>query len=651
MRASSILLVIFVASLPSAAPAATMVERALDSLQWRRPLPQGNDLYSAAYGNGRTVIVGRRGAMLTSTNGVHWEVRNDERFQDLLKVIYANGQFVAVGINGGIFISADGLNWVSRQQESTDHLCSVAYGNGTWVVGAWQTARVYTSTDNGETWLPGTPMAPASAPDIAFGAGRFVTAYGYTSTDGISWTHVILPGATLSFNSVVYGNDLFAVGGNSYSATSPDGLTWTNTIGHGFSGETAAGAGIFVRLQGTGGSRYNRVMSQEILYSTDGLSWTPVYYINNTLYGVAHAGDQFIAVGNNGVLLTSTNGSNWTQRVFATDNNFRALAYGKGRYVAGGNDGVVAFSDDGLHWNLRDTLGGRDMQGVVYAQGRFTAAAGNDIFVSQNGEIWGRQAGGAADLLNIVYLGDRYIAVGDVGTVVTSSNGLSWTWRTVTNRIRLQGIAYGKGLYVITGMGGTILTSADAVNWTTQSSPTNVYLQTATYGNGRFVAAGTRGVIVTSDNGTNWSVQQTPAGWIEFEHITFGAGHFVVVGEDGTLVSSTNGVNWTSHYTGSHNNLRCVDYAQGAFMIVGNNDLIFQSAQVQPLLSIKPVSVGDMELRIRAMPGLLYRVQGSSNLTSWSDLFSYQSDQAETLFTDSEASESARRFYRVTFEP
>jgi hypothetical protein len=299
----------------------------------------------------------------------------------------------------------------------------------------------------------------------------------------------------------------------------------------------------------------------------------------------------------------------------------------------------------------RAAAAGRDLQGVVYAQGRFAAAAGNDIFVSENGENWGRQAGGSTDLVNITYLGNRHIAAGDMGTVVTSSNGLNWTWRTVTNRTRLQGIAYGNGLYVVTGVAGTILTSADAVNWATQSSPTNVYLQAAAHGNGRFVAAGTRGVIVTSSNGTNWAVAQTPVGQIEFEHITFAAGHFVVVGEDGTVLSSTNGINWLSHYSGSHNNLRYVDYAQGAFTIVGNNDLIFQSTQVLPLLSIKALDEGDMELRIRAMPGVLYRVQGSDDLEEWSDLFMYQNNQPDTIFVDSEAVEHTRRFYRVTFEP
>jgi hypothetical protein len=206
MRAWAILLLISALGLASELQAATLVERALDSLTWRRPLPQGNDLYSAAYGNGRYVIVGRRGAMLTSIDGVHWAVRNEEQFQDLLKVTYA------------------------------------------------------------------------------------ITAYGYTSTNGLDWTRVTLPGTGFALNSIVYGNDRFAIGGSDYSATSPDGLNWTNSLGNGFAAETAAGAGVFVRLQGTFGSRYNRVYCQNIQRSTDGLSWTQVFHYNNYLFGVAYVG-------------------------------------------------------------------------------------------------------------------------------------------------------------------------------------------------------------------------------------------------------------------------------------------------------------------------------------------------------------------------
>src|SRR4029434_6497381 len=40
----------------------------LDQWFWRYPRIQGNDLSSAAYGNGRFVLVGREGAVLTPTD-------------------------------------------------------------------------------------------------------------------------------------------------------------------------------------------------------------------------------------------------------------------------------------------------------------------------------------------------------------------------------------------------------------------------------------------------------------------------------------------------------------------------------------------------------------------------------------------------------
>src|SRR4051794_13715414 len=77
----------------------------LDYWYWRQPLPQGNDLYSGAFGNGRYVLVGAEGAMLSSTTGTNWLYRSETRFQDLRKVVFSEGEFTAVGSGGGVFVS------------------------------------------------------------------------------------------------------------------------------------------------------------------------------------------------------------------------------------------------------------------------------------------------------------------------------------------------------------------------------------------------------------------------------------------------------------------------------------------------------------------------------------------------------------------
>jgi hypothetical protein len=59
-------------------------------------------------------------------------------------------------------------------------------------------------------------------------------------------------------------------------------------------------------------------------------------------------------------------------------------------------------------------------------------------------------------------------------------------------------VTYGDGQFVAVGSLGTILTSTDGTVWTTRNSGTTIYLISVTYGNGQFVAVGKKGVILTS---------------------------------------------------------------------------------------------------------------------------------------------------------
>jgi photosystem II stability/assembly factor-like uncharacterized protein len=59
-------------------------------------------------------------------------------------------------------------------------------------------------------------------------------------------------------------------------------------------------------------------------------------------------------------------------------------------------------------------------------------------------------------------------------------------------------VTYGNGLFVAVGDRGAILTSTDGVNWTRLTSPTRYSLSSVTCGNGLFVAVGEDGIILTS---------------------------------------------------------------------------------------------------------------------------------------------------------
>lgn len=69
---------------------------------------------------------------------------------------------------------------------------------------------------------------------------------------------------------------------------------------------------------------------------------------------------------------------------------------------------------------------------------------------------------------------------------------------------------YANNTYIAVGEGGSIYTSTDSTNWFKQEVVTNSDLHDIVYGNHEFVAVGSNGTVITSENGINWFVRATP---------------------------------------------------------------------------------------------------------------------------------------------
>jgi photosystem II stability/assembly factor-like uncharacterized protein len=63
------------------------------------------------------------------------------------------------------------------------------------------------------------------------------------------------------------------------------------------------------------------------------------------------------------------------------------------------------------------------------------------------------------------------------------------------------------GVAVAVGDGGTIISSTDAAAWTPQTSGVTTRLNAITVGSGLFVVVGDGGVILRSSNGTSWEAR------------------------------------------------------------------------------------------------------------------------------------------------
>jgi photosystem II stability/assembly factor-like uncharacterized protein len=165
---------------------------------------------------------------------------------------------------------------------------------------------------------------------------------------------------------------------------------------------------------------------------------------------------------------------NWTRRT-SGGNDLHDVTYGNGLFVAVGQNGTILTSPDGARWTARASGADNFLSGVTYGNGLFVAVG---VAVRSSSSWLSGWLPGP--------------------TMLTSPDGVTWTEQTSPTNNELKDVTYGNGLFVAVGEDGTILTSRDGVDWTEQISPTNNSFLSVTYGNGRFVAVGIYGTILTS---------------------------------------------------------------------------------------------------------------------------------------------------------
>jgi hypothetical protein len=238
------------------------------------------------------------------------------------------------------------------------------------------------------------------------------------------------------------------------------------------------------------------------------------------------------------------------------------------------------------NWHWRNPLPQGNSLLDVAANGERYVAVGDHgaIITSQDGETWYEQASGTLATLRAVAFGaGRFVAVGDLGTILTSTNGTNWQFATATNLITLRGVTYADNAFLAVGDNGIILSSADAVAWS--AVHTGPYsLDDVAFGNGLAVAVGGTtptnawadgsAVILTSTNRTDWILEE--AGFPSRVHsVCFGNGLFAATTSEANLYfrgfpsigTSSNGVDWTHYLSPFH--LTDVAVGTNEFVAIG----------------------------------------------------------------------------------
>ena len=200
---------------------------------------------------------------------------------------------------------------------------------------------------------------------------------------------------------------------------------------------------------------------------------------------------------------------------------FLGLAFGRDLYVAVRDNGTILTTPDPdtSAWTLRESGTTASLVGIVHddASGAFVAVgSGGTILSSTDGITWTQPTSGTTAGLNAVARGDGlFVAVGESGAILTSPDAVLWTQQTATFHTSpppaLSGVGYGNGIYVVVGL-GTIMTSPDGVRWGERNIPASVFgtplFTSVTSANGLYVVSGSD--LLISSDGVNWTEPALP---------------------------------------------------------------------------------------------------------------------------------------------
>lgn len=347
-----------------------------------------------------------------------------------------------------------------------------------------------------------------------------------------------------------------------------------------------------------------------------GMEWQWVNPLpqGNSLSGIAWGGGTYVAVGDGGTILVSTDAVKWERVVSGTDRALTDIVYGDGFFVAVGLAGTILRSADGRTWtahgegNVTQGLYGvahrsgeflavgdlgrlyRAKDGTswtevrlptsttllaVAASGTQTVTTGNigQVLASGDGAEWSNQP--VQTLLDIIHVDGRFLAVGMAGTIATSADAKGWE-SIALGKANLHGVVAGGGRFVTVGDAGNTLYSTDGQFWEPSATATRADLRAVTYGSGRFVAVGTGGVIHHSVDGVSWTATSSGPLWA-LTGVARGTAGYVAVSDQGIILYSADGVRWEQVWQGEeepvHIDLQAVTYGNGRYVAVGRQIL------------------------------------------------------------------------------
>jgi hypothetical protein len=302
---------------------------------------------------------------------------------------------------------------------------------------------------------------------------------------------------------------------------------------------------------------------------------------------------------------------NWTARSSGITQDLRDVAVGNGRIVAVADKGITCYSADGTVWSSHDDVdvwaGNLRWEGLIYDGEQFvtvgydydhgTASWVGSICVSPDGLTWSERYSGQWDgipkLRDVAYGNGVYVAVGNNGTILRSTDTHVWTKQisgVTTND--LSGVSYGDGRFVVVGSApnswySRVLSSSNGIDWVDLTASIGLEhwrgMHDVQFCNDRFLAGGwNMGIRYSTDGGLTFPDALTS--YHSMPAFAYGNGLYLAAGkvQRGAAVNfiSLDGMSWSKQQVAAQDDRNAAAFFNGTFVTVGAGGSIWQSGPI-----------------------------------------------------------------------
>jgi hypothetical protein len=255
-------------------------------------------------------------------------------------------------------------------------------------------------------WTQTSLPVTANWNGIAYGNSIYVTVAGWfgsfatsngtssnvaiTSNDGISWTQRSLPNSA-KWSDVIYGDKFVAIAfENNIVATSDDGISWSQSAMPSLNYNTKSGVQTQNNHRWFGLAYGNLIyvaiarsylsVGASVAVSSDGSNWTLGTISNDSWNKMKFINNQFVAVGDNGRIATSSDGLIWNSitatspQTSSTSLDFTDITYGNDTYIATVTDSRYIYTSIDLSSWTRIEFTGKSRpssSNIIFADGKF----------------------------------------------------------------------------------------------------------------------------------------------------------------------------------------------------------------------------------------------------------------------------------------